>query len=252
MKKLILKYLTACVVLSVLISCSKDPNPEGVASLTIINALPGAATLSASFTEPSDKKVFSGMLPIYYGTYSPLNQQSISVKQQLLSIYKLPDTLAQDKPIYQLKVNPAPNEISTLFLMGKLDQPDQLMVIAKPPYYTVADSVMGLRFVNLSLGSGPLRIKISGSGINVTSDNLSYKGITDYIKVSAKSNIGDLEVQVFNQTSTTPIASYVMSDVGITKMDNKWRFRNYTFALYGLPNASNPTDAQKILLINDF
>lgn len=252
MKKLILKYLVLCAVLSTAISCSKDENLEGIAALTIVNTLPGADLIITSFTEPNDEKVFSHITAAKYGIYEPVNRQGIPAKQQSLSVYKMPDTLDRNKPLYHITVSPAPNEISTLFLTGTLEQPDQLMLTGTPPHHNVADSLMGIRFVNLSFGSQPLRIKISGPTVNLTQDNLSYKGVSDYAKISAKSNAGDLKIEVYNPSSATPIISYSLNEVGVIKMDNKWRFRNFTFVVYGLPDASNPKYGQMALMLNDF
>lgn len=253
MKKLILKYLALCAILSTVISCSKDENLEGTAALTIINMLPGADLIATSFTEPNDAKIFSYTNMAKYGIYEVNNnRRGIPAKQQPLSLYRIPDTLDRNKPLYHMTLTPAPNEISTLFLMGTLEQPDQLTLKGTPPYYAVTDSVMGIRFVNLSFGSQPLKIKISGPTVNLTHDNLVYKGVSDYAKVSTKSNAGDLKIEVYNPTSATPIISYSLNEVGVIKMDNKWRFRNFTFVIYGLPDASNPKYGQNALMLNDF
>lgn len=252
MKKLTLLYLFACLCLSVVISCKKDPSPESTASLTIIDALPGYQYILTNFTDKQTAPSGEGLL-LYYGIYNPFCHLSVAAKEQSIAFYKYP-FVANDQPIYQLKLKPASGEISTLFITGTLAKPEHFIVTAKPPYHEVIDSVAGLRFVNLSAGSGPVNVKISGQGLStvISSNNLAYKGSTAYLPVPATSKIGDLLVEFYDQASGNLLASYAMPGVGATLIENKWRYRNYTLALKGLPNASNPADAQGIMLIDDF
>lgn len=253
MKKMTLLYLSACLCLSVVISCKKDPSPESTASLTLIDALPGYKYILTDFPEKRTE-LFSGMsLLLYYGIYAPNCHLSVAAKEQSIAFYKYP-FVANDQPIYQLKLKPASGEISTLFITGTLAKPEHFIVTATPPYHGVNDSIAGLRFVNLSAGSGPVNVKISGQGLNnvISSNNLAYKGSTAYLPVPATSKIGDLLVEFYDQASGNLLASYAMPGVGATLIENKWRYRNYTLALKGLPNASNPADAQGVMLIDDF
>lgn len=251
MKQNILLYLSAFLCLAV--SCKKDQSSERIAGLTLINALSGCPQIVADFTGKPPAESYSGRMVFDYGVYRPSNHLSIQSKEQPLALYKFP-FIAQDKPLCQLILKPAEGDMSTLFLTGTLAQPDQLLVTAKTPYYSVKDSLLGLRFVNLSPGSGPVRVKVSGQGLNadISSSELTYKGITSYLPIPATSKVGDLLVEFFDQASGNLVSSFNLAQVGAVLTDNQWRYKSYTLALKGLPNAARPTDAQGLFLINDF
>jgi hypothetical protein len=253
MKKLILLYFSGFLCLSAVISCKKDPSPETVTSLTIVNALPGNRLMIADFSgKPANQFVGEG-LTLYYGLYDPSSRLSLPKRDQPLTFYKYP-FVAGDQPLYNLNLNTKPGEINTLFLTGTKSQPEHFVINEKPPYYSVKDSLVGLRFVNLSAGSGPMQVKISGEGLStgISNNDLVYKGITGYLPIPATSRVGDLLVEFYDQASGKLLAALTLEKVGATLTDNPYRYRNYTLALIGLPDASEPADAQRVLKINDY
>lgn len=252
MKKLILIYFSACLILSVAVSCNKNVSPEGTTSFTIINTLPGCPYMSTNFSGQYAIKWYWSAKMIGYGNFQPGYHLSIPVKAQPLALYNYPDTTEKDKPLYTLTLNPNPGDITTLFLSGTLAQPEHLLVTKKPPVYKLTDSLVGLRLINLSAGSSPLRVKITGSGVDLSTNNLGYQGFTDYLMLPADSKIGNLLVQFFDQVTGDLLTTYTLSEVGATLTDNKWRYKNYTLAFYGLPNSTNPSYVQKTLLIDDY
>jgi hypothetical protein len=254
MKKMSLLFISACLCLSVAVSCKKELSPENITSLTIVNALSGNRVMLADLSgKPANQFTGDGVLFLYYGVYDPGSRLSIPLKEQPLAFYKYP-FVAGDQPLYQLSLNPKAGEINTLFVTGTQNHPEHLLVNEQPPYYTVKDSLVGLRLINLSAGSGPVQVKISGQGLNtvVMSNNLAYKSFTTYLPVAATSKVGDLLVEFFDQASGHLLASYPLPAVGDTLIDNPWRYRNYTLALIGLPTPANVADAQGVLKIYDF
>ncbi|MBE9598547.1 DUF4397 domain-containing protein [Pedobacter sp. MC2016-24] len=248
-----LLFISACLCLSVAVSCKKELSPENVTSLTIINALPGNRFMLADLSGKSTDESITGGLALYYGVYDPNTRLSVTAGEQPMAFYKSP-VLTGDKPLYQLSLNPKGGEITTLFLTGTQSHPEHFVVNDKPPFYSVKDSLVGLRLINLSAGSGPLQVKISGQGLNtvVMSNNLAYKSFTTYLPVAATSKVGDLLVEFFDQATGDLVASYPLPGVGAVLTDNPWRYHNYTLALIGLPNAAGTADAQGVLKIYDF
>jgi len=254
MKKMSLLFISACLCLSVAVSCKKELSTENITSLTIVNALPGNRVMLADLSgKPANQFTGDGVLFLYYGVYDPGSRLSIPLKEQPLAFYKYP-FVAGDQPLYQLSLNPKAGEINTLFVTGTQNHPEHLLVNEQPPYYTVKDSLVGLRLINLSAGSNPVQVKVSGPGLSkpIISNNLAYKSFTTYLPVAAGSNVGDLLVEFFDQASGNLISSFPLPGVGATLTDNPWRYRNYTLALKGLPNALDPADAQGIFKIYDF
>lgn len=252
MKKLIFLYIQAGLLLSLVLSCKKELSPQATASLTLVNAIPGSGNLVANF---STNYRASGNYPfgmyVKYRTYAPDNHLTVQAVEQPLLIYKLPTTTGENKPVYQQNINPAPSEASTLFLIGTLEQPEALVITKLPPYHAVADSVLGLRFVNLAPEKTPVRIRISGEGTDLSVTNLAYKSATDYLSVKANAKVADVLVEVFDQVSGTLLQTYTLKDVGTTTLEkNKWRYRNYT--LVWLPNDATGVLAAEPFLIDDF
>lgn len=252
MKKLILLYISGCFLLAAAVSCKKDISPEGTAALTVINAIPDCPVAAMNFTGNEIIYWYSTM-NVNYATYAPSFHMTVSSSKELpVAFKKFPDTTVNDKYIYKTVLHPANGEVSTLFLVGTLANPESMLVTKTPPHYSSTDSVMGLRVVNLSPGSAPVKVNISGQDVNVTSNNLVYKGITDYLPLKATSKVGNLLVQFYDQASGTLLASYTLPNVGATATDNPWRYRNYTIALKGLPNAANASETQGAFVINDY
>jgi len=251
MKKLIFLYIQAGLFLSLVVSCKKDLSPEANASFTIVNAVPGSDNLVANFrTNYETYGNYPVGLSVKYRTYEPNHHLTILAKEQPLLIYKTPAT-GQDKPVYQLSLNPAPGEASTLFLTGTLAEPETVLITKLPPYHAVADSVLGLRFVNLAPGKTPVRIRISGEGTDLSVNNLAYKAATDYLSVKANAKVGNVLVEFLDQVSGTLLQKYTLKDVGTTTLEkSKWRYRNYT--LVWLPNDANGSLAAEPFLIDDF
>jgi len=252
MKKLIFLYIQAGLLLSLIVSCKKELAPQATAAFTIVNAVSGSDNLVANFnTNYTSEGIYPVGMYVKYRVYAPHNHLTIPASEQPLLIYRYPAATEQNKPIYQLSVNPKAGEAGTLFLTGTLEQPETLLVTKLPPFHALADSVLGLRFVNLAPVKTPVRIRISGEGTDLSVSNLAYKGATDYLAVNANAKVGHVLVEFFDQVSGTLLQTYTLKDVGTTTLEkNKWRYRNYT--LVWLPNDAKGMLAAEPFLVDDF
>lgn len=252
MKKTIFLYIQAGLFLLLVVSCRKDLLPEATAGVTIVNAVSGSDNLVANFTT-NYSVVGNNPVGMYvrYRTYAPSHHLTIQVRKQPVLIYKAPAVAGQHKPFYELELNPVAGEASTLFLAGSLEQPEAVLVTKLPPYYTAADSILGLRFINLAPDKMPVRIRISGKGTDLAVSNLAYKSVTEYLPVKADASVSDVKVEFFGQVSGVLLKSYTLKDAGATNLEkNKWRYRNYT--MVWLPYDANGTLAEDPFLIDDF
>jgi len=252
MKKMIFLYIQAALFVSLTLSCKKGLRPEGTASLTVVNAMSGLNNGLVNFDPNylSTAKYLTGM-NAKYRVFDPGNHITIPAKEQPLVIYNAPVSNAQDKPIYQLNVNPTAGDASTLFLCGTTQKPESIVITQLPPYHSVADSTLGLRFVNLAPAKTPVRIRISGDGADKSVNNLGYQSATGYLVVNARANVVNVLIEIFDQTTDALLQSYTLQDIGSTVTDqNKWRYRNYT--LIWLPNDVTGSLAAEPFLISDF
>jgi hypothetical protein len=79
-----------------------------------------------------------------------------------------------------------------LFLTGAdTNALDYLLTTDSIPFFGPSDSVMGIRFVNLSTGSNPISINLEGSSNGSEVSNLAYKGITNFKQYVNNSTISD-------------------------------------------------------------
>lgn len=233
MKKQILIYIAVALILSATTSCKKENDPQAVASLTIVNALPEANQVVTDFKkENSFDKTGAGMF-VTYGVFTPNNQLTIPNKEMPVIFYKYTNGKINPTPIYETKVSPQAGDASTLFLFGTLAQPESLLITKMPPYHKVTDSVMGLRFVNVSADKKPLKIRIVGNGIDQTVNDLVYKTATAYLSVKATTTVTDVVIECYDASSGVLLTSYTLADVGanLPQIPNKWRYKNYTLVL---------------------
>jgi hypothetical protein len=223
----------------VLPSCNKENSPNSMASLNIVNALPTSAPLivfQGSIAQTIGK--FSGIGPLSYTTTAVLTPMGGSVA--IYAIQKNIDTtsIGGQSPAYMLDnvFSLGASGLYSLFITGKdTTAPDYLFVQDILPVNS--DSTAGIRFVNLSAGSGNVSVDIKGqpNGSEVTS--LAYKGVTSFKSYAATSSISKYVFEFRDAVSGNLLASYTLSGVNINSSTtaNTVLFRNLTIALIGQP-----------------
>ena len=254
--------IIAPALLCLVVSCTKkDLSPTGTASLTVVNAMVGSGSLIPDFNKPGGRQSYYIDGPYAnYGLFTNAsmggtNQISLSGTQQM-TVYDYPDTLPTSRPVLTLTLNLPIGSISSLFFTGTLTSPDTLLTVDHPPYYPVSDSVVGIRFVNLSPGSAPISINIQGQANGSEAGSLSYKGITGFKSYPATSNISSYTFEFRDAASGTLLTNFVAAGIDSIGTDlytsaNPWRYRNFTLALLGLPGGMNDS-AQTVLLIGNY
>ena len=156
-----------------------------------------------------------------------------------MSLYDNSDTLHS---IFGCSLELPIGSIHSLFLTNTLVQPDSLFTTDIPPYHPTTDSSIGIRFVNLSTGSGPVSVDIQGQPNGSEVISLPYKGITDFKNYSARATISSYKFEFKNAASGAILATYTMSGVNngvVNSSQNQLRFRNFTIVLKGLPGATS-------------
>jgi hypothetical protein len=236
------------LISTVLLSCSKQ-SATPTASLNLINAVPGSASLVTNFNGGSPIVWYKNALKLVYGTSNNTNLALTYQGDQKLAIYSYPDTTDHSTPLFNLDLPLQPGKIHTLFLTGTLTQPDTLFTTDVIPYYPATDSSMGIRFVNLSPGSSPVSINIAGMPNGSEVGSLAYKGITGFKKYPATAASASKYPVEFRDAATgTLLGSFDVTGInGLA--GNTRRFRNFTLAFMGLP--ADPT-TRKIILMDVF
>lgn len=252
MKTFRLQYILIISLLCfTFVSCKKTERAAVLTHLTLFNAMPGELRLLPSFrgTEPLDRYYLSTLFD--YGIFNEGGKYAITKEDQPLAIYSYPDTLEPNKPLFDLQLKLKQGSINTIYFLGKKESPDYLLDTYLPPVHQVADSTFGVRFMNLSYGSQPVNVYLIKDGERKEVEGLAYKGLTDFKSYTATLKTGNYTFEFRDQATQQLLASYTTVELE-KPSENKWRFRNFTIALIGLPGESSGLLKQKTFLFNNY
>jgi len=239
------KYKVIIITLLFGISCSKNgnvSNPEPISAVNIVNAAPNSSPFIVDLTgATSVTEYFSSAQQIDYGSSY---EYSIPSGQIPTVVYQISDT---NTPAFIGKLLLSPNAIYSIFLAGNINNQggiDTLLVEDFPPNYSIADSVAGVRFVNLSTGSKPMNVTIEGNPVAQTEfTGLSYKNVSSWKGYPATSIIpGYYSFTVWDQSSGDSLTSFTW---------NYTLFRNSTLVISGSTNGNSNTPLQ-VFQMNNF
>ena len=226
------------------------PPTSTVAGFNFINATVGDNPLVVQFNnKPVIFSTGTSSNLLSYGTANLFSPVSGSMS---VAFIQSTDTLHN---LFRGTFNLQNANAYSFFLTGTVSQPDTLLIHDQLPYYPAADSVGGIRFLNLSPGSNPISVDIKGQTNGSEVQSLSYKGITTFKTYVATHTISSYVFEFRDQGSGNLLATYTVSGVnnatGTNTSTNTFRFKNHTLALIGQPGGTG-TAAQKLLLINNY
>ena len=178
---------------SLAVSCEKTtsaPAITGVASLTVVNAIPNSTNLvpvigstqALAWFASAQYIPFSGFFQYSVGPGS----DTVYVVQQNADTLEIGAKVNAD--MFYGILSLSKNQIYSLYLCGKdTSSPDYLFTVDTLPYHSPSDSTVGIRFVNLSAGSNPVSINLEGSQNGSEVSSLSYKSITRFKSYNSNS-----------------------------------------------------------------
>ncbi|MDR6786113.1 hypothetical protein ABIE26_004832 [Pedobacter africanus] len=242
MKRIYFNLFSTVLLLLVMSSCKKDTvKPgQGTSRLNIVNLITVDSDLLVNFngTGLSSKTKFYKQL---YSLYYRNNQFTASyIGQQKLGLYRPADTVQGGKPLFNLILNLRVNTMNTLFLTGTEQAPDTLFTTNQLPYHVPADSTMGIRFVNVSLGGNPVSVNLAGQANGSAAANLPYKSATGYKNYATRSAIASYTFEFRDGVTGELLATHKLDGINAigtpdTGGPNRWLNNNITLALYGAP-----------------
>jgi len=240
-------WIFACAMLS----CGKQNTAPGTASLTLVNAVPGSTpSLVTNFGGTDPIIWYKNAVKLVYGTWSTGNQVGSYSGQQKLAIYRYPDTLAKSTPLFNLTLDLPVGSIRTLFLTGTLASPDTMFTTDVIPYHPLSDSSISVRFVNLSPGSNPVSVNITGGANGSEAGSVAYKNITGFKHYTATATAASHYNFEFRDAATgTLLSSYDLTGINNIASSNTRRFRSFTLAFLGLPT---DLTTRKIMMIETY
>jgi hypothetical protein len=237
--------VTVVVVLSA--ACQKTgsiPATPKPVSLTVLNAIPGSNSIIPVLNSGSYNTYWIFANQIGYGNFT---EYSPPGGQDTTFVVQVDDTLnvgpKSSNTLFFGILDLQPGSIYSLFLTGAdTSSPDFLLTTDSIPSYGPADSVMGIRFVNLSTGSNPISINLedNSNGSEVTS--LPYKEITSFKQYVNNSTIQDY-LFVVRDVSTGDsltqfdflLSGFVNNGYGLIDPSTSQvlTFKNVTIAIFG-------------------
>jgi hypothetical protein len=151
-------------------------------------------------------------------------------------------------PYFKAPVPSADGEIFSIFLCGQT--PNFEYVLKKESLENYADSVIGVRVINLSPNSTPVNISLeSNPGVNVFS-GVAYKQLTEFVKFPLKKIVpaGSISFQLRSAADPAVVlATYTLPDEvdytypGISIPQQ--RFKNITIVVKGLHGTTDGANA---------
>ena len=245
-------FIYAWLLATVLVSCGKESvAPPGTASLNIVNAVVGSSWLAPNVKGelPFD---FYRLRLVQYGQFSTTNNHYSSYSgEQPLWIYNYPDTTDKDVPLLKMKLQLPIGSMHSLFMTGTLARPDSLLTEDHLPYHRLGDSTTGIRFMNLSPGSRPVKVVIQGKNKpEVTS--IAYKTMSDFIIYPVNTYYGDYVFEFRDAASDAVITTYTATGIRnppVPPNRHPWLYQNATLALIGVPGGTG-AQQQTVMVVN--
>ncbi len=260
-------FAIAALMITLASGCQKTgvlPSTQGVASLTVVDAIPGSLPAVPVMNSASPVEYFSNAQADFYGffrEYSPVAGENDTVYVVQLDDDTLNLNPKKGDLLFYGVLNLKSGGIYSLFLTGvDTSSPDYLLTIDSLPYYPPSDSSTGIRFVNLSTGSNPVSINLEGSQVGSEFGALPYKGITtfkSYINNSAVASAGGYEFVFWDTVTGDSLGVFPLNNTnnyGLTDPNNPsslLTFKNVTICIVGSESAgtSNPLS---FMLVDDY
>lgn len=189
--KLLIYYFIAYIFLVTCGACKKTTaHYTAGSSLNIINAINGSNPIVTDFQPLGPKGVQNSLE--YYATANSISYASSwesgsYTGNTYLSLSQMPDTMTT---LWAGSLNLKPENIYSFFLCGDTTAVDTLFTTDVLPNYIGADSLAGVRFVNLTESSQPMSVNIQGNSPTQTEfSGLAYKQISAFKSYSANSSV---------------------------------------------------------------
>ena len=219
--KSIFKLLTVFFAILILVACNEDDNDfTRGATIKVLNAINNVPAVI----------IKSGDNPITYSTTASKVAFGASKKytfeankEREFRIVPESDSL---NIIYSELLNLSTGSYS-LYLIGSSASEESILLADDFKQFT--DSIVGVRFVNLSPNASLLNIGITGEANNTIS-GLGYKGISGYLEFPAKTADGSYTFE-FKDSAGNVLATSTVNPLQNRNVSTK---RNLTLAVVGL------------------
>jgi len=254
-----MKQLSTIIIIAtaLFLSCAKSsaPGTGSVAAFNFVNAVVGSPPTVVAFS--NSNIMYAAWGDISYGASNLFSPEAGKVP---LTLARISDTT---QPFFQGTFTLNAGSVYSFFISGDTTSTDTLLTRDMIPHYPPTDSVMGIRFVNLSSGSNPISINLEGSSKGSEVGSLPYKGVTgfksypnnsttvDYLFVVRDASTGDSLTQFDFQANGSGNNGFGLTDPSSNQNNGVLlTFKNVTIAVYGSESASISNPMSTMLVDN--
>lgn len=223
-----MKTLQNIIIISItllsVLSCKKQETADiNAGAVNVTNAVIGGATI----TMMVDQSIISGTNNTVGANASvtmPVMAGNVQLKLGVPAVAATATAVAVPSIIYYNQPITINREtIYSLFLTGPSVSAVEPVLIKENYTYKYADSVCGVRFVNLAQGNQPVMVNLKGNANGSEAASIAYKGYNDF-KIYPAKKVNASYVFEFRKLDGTLITSYTLATP---------YFHNVTLALRG-------------------
>lgn len=220
-------------------ACKKDSvSSTPLASLNIVNAAVNVPSIKSNFVPDAAK-------PNYYKLITASTAYGANTPYGVLANTNYPlyiiNSADSTKTIATASINYGSGEIYTLYLAGSSTQVDTILRKEAIPSFT--DSSCGVRFINLSYNSSPIKITLSATPtVDELGTSLAYKQQSGFKTYPATVANNTYAFQVRDAGTNNLLGSYTLTVP---------RFFSCTLAWIGQTGTTGGT-APKVQRINNY
>lgn len=228
-------FILSVIITSLITACEKnDRDIPQLTSVNIVHAVVNASAVKVN-TTGSAITYISYTDSIKFGAAKLYSL--VAGNATPLSIVATADTI---KPLVNAQLSISAGEMYSLFLAGQYPTADTVWVKDEVNNYT--DSLIGIRFINLSPNSSSLKINIKGNTTQNEVTDLAYKQLTAFKQYAAKSANTNYQFEVRDVATSTLLASFTLAYN---------RFHNHTLVIKGLTGVTG-TNAISIFSVSPY
>ncbi|MEP1487436.1 MAG: hypothetical protein ABJK28_03300 [Algibacter sp.] len=218
-----------------MVSCSGEDIFSTATTIKVVNLIKGEDDIiikigdtPINYTTTEAKVAFEG-----YRNVSILEGVNKKIK-----IVKKSDTIS---PIYSEILNL--KDIHSLYVFGNKNESDAFLIEDQLKQYT--DSIVGVRFINVSKLAGPIAVNIVGGSTVIT--GLDQESATDFIEFPATAADGSYTFE-FKDTSGNLLNTVTLDPLENRNIAAK---KNLTFAIYDF-QINDFVTFQRIFRVNSY
>jgi len=216
-------------------SCIKDTvSLSPIASLNVVNASVNLGAVKINFTDL--KGLYSSITTtVAYGGNTPYG-----VLADVAAPLTIVPTADTTKIAFTGQFTFNNGGLYSLYLAGQSTAVDTILVKETIPSYT--DSLCGVRFINLSYNSNPVKVVLSTSSTVTEFPSLAYKQVSTFKSYPAKAANTSYIFQVKDVAKDSLVATYTLTPP---------KFFNCTLALKGMWGGTG-ANALGIMRVNNY